>query len=152
MFYNRGSRAEATGDWQRAVESYQEAVRLKPDFLVAHMNLGYVLLRLNRYDEALEAFRSAARIDPRHPGPLLNIGNVYYTRQDYESALGYYRQAVTLKPDYATGYYQMGLALGRLGRLAKSKAVFERALELNPSDAAARKSLGEVERAMATHP
>ena len=42
----------------------REAVRLKPDFAIAHFNLGCVLLEQAKRDEAMTHLREALRLKP----------------------------------------------------------------------------------------
>jgi tetratricopeptide (TPR) repeat protein len=47
-----------------AVRAYGEALRLRPDYAVAHNNLGTVLATLGDLAPAIQHFRAAAKADP----------------------------------------------------------------------------------------
>ncbi|HPO74988.1 MAG TPA: tetratricopeptide repeat-containing serine protease family protein [Armatimonadota bacterium] len=47
------------GEPDQAIAKCKEAIRLKPDFALAHMGLGWSCLGLDRYAEAVEAFKEA---------------------------------------------------------------------------------------------
>ena len=55
----------AGGDAEAAVVSHRRAIQLRPDFAVAHSNLGLALRDLGLIDEAIAEFRRALRIDPQ---------------------------------------------------------------------------------------
>jgi len=50
-----------------AVDHYQQAVRLKPQFVHAHYMLGNALLLMDRVSEAREQYEWVLRINPNHP-------------------------------------------------------------------------------------
>jgi tetratricopeptide (TPR) repeat protein len=54
-----------TGRLPEAVEQYEQALRLQPDYAVAHYNLGNALLELRRVPEAAGHFEQAVRLEPR---------------------------------------------------------------------------------------
>ena len=66
------------GKLQEAVQGYDGAIRLKPDFAEAHSNRGIVLKDLGRLDEAVASYDKAIQLTP-----------------DYAEA--YYNKGVTLK-------------------------------------------------------
>lgn len=46
----------------RAMEKFQKAVEIEPDFAAAHLFLGYTLRDAKRYKEAEQAFRKAGNV------------------------------------------------------------------------------------------
>src|SRR3712207_9484483 len=56
----------ATGEHERAIESYRRALRIQPKHARAHANLGNVLLDGGRLEEAERAFRQAVALEPAH--------------------------------------------------------------------------------------
>ena len=42
-------------------------MRLKPDFIEAHFNLGVALAKERRFAEAQRHFRETLRLEPNHP-------------------------------------------------------------------------------------
>lgn len=64
----RGLVHYAEGDHRRAADEFRHAIRLKPDYAVAHYNLGQCLLDLGEEAEAVNEFEQALRIQPGLPG------------------------------------------------------------------------------------
>jgi tetratricopeptide (TPR) repeat protein len=47
------------GNWEKALEEFQEAMRLEPDWVTNYVNLGTAYTALNRLDEAGEVYKQA---------------------------------------------------------------------------------------------
>ena len=60
---NRANTFRNSGDIERAVADYDEAVRLDPNYAVAYMNRGSAQYEAKNYDRALADFEAALQID-----------------------------------------------------------------------------------------
>jgi tetratricopeptide (TPR) repeat protein len=111
------SLAEAPGD--------ADTLRLLVDQLVA----------MGRNDEAntyiAQMAQGGGSLDPN---TLLNMGINLLNDSKDEEALAKFEQVVSMRPDWADGYYFRGRALLVLGRLAESKADFQKVLDLDPNN------------------
>lgn len=54
------------GNLAKAVEGFQEAIRINPRYAEAHFNLGRTFDKLGRHAEAVESFETALRINPNY--------------------------------------------------------------------------------------
>jgi Flp pilus assembly protein TadD len=54
-YYLQGVQHYKAGRYNEAVEAFQQAIRLKPDYSAAHHGLGYVHDELGQYKKALES-------------------------------------------------------------------------------------------------
>jgi tetratricopeptide (TPR) repeat protein len=52
------------GKLPEAVAQYEHAVRIKPDYVEAHFNLGLALEKLGRTSEAIEHYQQALKLRP----------------------------------------------------------------------------------------
>jgi tetratricopeptide (TPR) repeat protein len=68
---------QQAGDYAGAVEAYRAFLKLKPDDVVAHSNLGVSLAKLGRYEEAIQEYLAADRILPGDPRIGLNLALAY---------------------------------------------------------------------------
>jgi len=69
-FYNLGvvieNRDDATeGDHRKAIEAFRKAIALKPDYAIAHRDLGFALLRTSDLIGARRALQKYVDLDPR---------------------------------------------------------------------------------------
>jgi tetratricopeptide (TPR) repeat protein len=101
---------------EEAIQAYKEAIRLNQEQTLRwpwpSMNLGTLLLRLDRLDEAEAYLRDSFRTDPRFPVAHFRLGQVLERKEEYEEAIVELQQAVKLDPTYPEPHY----ALGRIYR------------------------------------
>ncbi len=69
-YSNRGVAYYFKGDYARAIESYDEAIRRDPSNARAYGNRGAALKRIGQGDRALTDENEAIRLDPDHPRKL----------------------------------------------------------------------------------
>ena len=134
--------AALLGDLGRALEIVQEGLTHHPKVAALHNNLAALLEHRGAYDEALLAAEHGLTDDPTLPQLHKNIGDLYYRANRYDEALDSYERAVKAEPNLGEDVY---LKLGniRMQRQEKDEAVkcWRRALELEPTNAPARKNL-----------
>jgi tetratricopeptide (TPR) repeat protein len=61
---------------QEALEAYDKAIELDPNYVQAYNNKGAALVGLGRYREALEAYDKAIELDPNNVQAYVNKGKV----------------------------------------------------------------------------
>ena len=69
-----------TGDSERALVTYENAVMGSPDNQIYRYNYGSLLLQAERYDEAIEQLTIAADIDEGYTDALYNLGAAYINK------------------------------------------------------------------------
>jgi tetratricopeptide (TPR) repeat protein len=72
--FERGQNAHARGEFERALEYYDEAIRVKPEFAEAEFQRGNALTSLKRLAEAETAFRRAIELHANWSLPYVNLG------------------------------------------------------------------------------
>jgi DNA-binding SARP family transcriptional activator/TolB-like protein len=116
-----------------AKESAERAVRLKPDLPEAHLALGYYHYwgRL-AYEDALAEFRLAQRLGLTGAEPFLAIANVQRRQGKFDEAVSNMESAVVRDPHAPDYSFELGMAYGAQGSIAKASHYFDRAIQLNP--------------------
>ena len=94
--------------FQPALDSYDVAISLKPDFASAYSNKGNALLELKQYEAALECYRKALILQPDFTEANVNQGVALLELKRLEEAAQSYDKAISLKPD---GDYWFGFKL-----------------------------------------
>jgi tetratricopeptide (TPR) repeat protein len=143
---NRGVVLYYRGALDAAVEAFQKAVTLEPDYAEAHNNLGLALSKLGRAQEAVEAFQRALKLDPRMGEAYNNLGFLFHTAAQFERAVEMFGRAVETSADSSVAYTNLGNSFYRLKQPEKAVAAWRRALELDPMNENARRGLRMFEQ------
>lgn len=69
---NQGLQYASERNYEKALEAFKEAIRLKPDFASAHLNLGLTYLDLGNKAAALEEYKILQNLDPERAKRLSN--------------------------------------------------------------------------------
>jgi tetratricopeptide (TPR) repeat protein len=139
---NLGIAYGSLGRHQDAIETYKQAIRIKPDFADAHYNRGVAYGSLGRYQDEIEAYKQAIRIKPNYAKAHYNLGIAYGSLGHHQDAIESYKQAIRIKPDYAMAHCNLGAAYGMLGRGQDAIESFKQAVRIKPDYADAHYNLG----------
>jgi tetratricopeptide (TPR) repeat protein len=120
------------GNYRRALELSEKAVKLDPGRARDHAIFGASRLFFKQYKPALETSLKAIQLDPDQPLAYLTIGEIYLKENDTERALPALKQAGRLDPDNARVWTRLSSAFIKLEQWDKAQLSAERALELAP--------------------
>ena len=76
QLFQQGQDAHGAGDLARALELYEQAIKLRPEFPEAEYQRAAALVALNRLPEAEKGFRRAIELQPEWTLPLLTLGRL----------------------------------------------------------------------------
>lgn len=96
QFFNDGVKAQKNGDYQEAIDDYQKAINIKPDFAGALSNMGYCYRQMARdlMLRSQDAYKRALSIDPNYAEAIEYQGELYLMMGDLTKA---YKNYQTLK-------------------------------------------------------
>ncbi|MGB3088148.1 MAG: tetratricopeptide repeat-containing serine protease family protein [Phycisphaerae bacterium] len=132
----------ALGNHELAVEAYQAAIRLKPDFAGAYYCLGASYAEMGRWAEAVEAYKTSIRLKPDDAKAYSNLGSAYIQMRRPAEAVAAFKTAIRLKPDFAEAYGGLGAVYIPMCRPAEAVEAFKTAIRLKPDYAEAYYGLG----------
>jgi tetratricopeptide (TPR) repeat protein len=120
------------GQLSEAIAPFQAALRLRPEYALAHSNLGLTLMSLGRVPEAMDHLHEALRIEPTLVEARSNLGRALIEAGRIEEAIRQLEQALATKPSFAPAHYNLALAREQQGRLPAAIQHVEWALQLQP--------------------
>jgi predicted CXXCH cytochrome family protein len=129
--------SELRGNPKEAKAGYEQALKLAPGFVPAHLNLATLLARDKNVDEAERHLRAAVASEP-NSGPAhyaLGLLLLEAKRPSDAEALTELRRATQLMPNQARPLYTLGLMLEKKGDSKGAVEALMRALSLSPTDA-----------------
>lgn len=116
----------------KAIEYFNNAIKLQPDFVEAYIGRGSSYSDLGQYQQAIEDFNKAIRLKPDFADAYGNRGLAYGRLGQQQRAIEDYNQVISLKPDYAVAYNNRGLAYSDLGEQQRAIKDFNKAISLKP--------------------
>jgi lipoprotein NlpI len=146
-FSDRGIAYARKGQYDRAIEDLDQAIRLNPNYAVAFSNRGLAYARKDQYDRALEDLDQAIRLNPNYAAAFNNRGSAYSAKGDLDRAIADYREAIRLDPKIAAAFNNRGFAYSWKGDLDRAIADHSEAIRLNPKYALAFLNRGNEYRA-----
>ncbi len=148
-------RGVAAIDKNEKLRLYSEAIRLKPDYVLAFLNRGNVRSELGDLDEALADYNEAIRLKPHDAFALYNRGMAYSDRGSMDRALMDYDEAIRLKSDDADAFINRGIARAGNDDVVGGLMDFDQAIQLRRDDpdvyynrGTARRRKGDLEGAL----
>jgi tetratricopeptide (TPR) repeat protein len=90
--------AQLPGHVPEAFEHYEQALRLKPEFLEARFNFAAELAKAGRTSEAIVQYREVLRINPNLPAAHYNLAEAYAAAGRTADALQHLATALELEP------------------------------------------------------
>jgi hypothetical protein len=121
---------------------FRAALRLRPAFLEAQVNLAWTLEQEGAAAEAETLYRRALELDPASLGTCRNLGVLLVRQKRFAEAEAVYQRVLRSHPDSASLWTNLGVLLVDLKREAEGEACFRKALELDADFAGAHYNLG----------
>ena len=94
--FERGQSAHARGELEKAIEFYEQAIKVRPEFPEAEFQLGNALASLGRLPQAEAAFRLAISYKKNWSLPYSALAIVLMRQSRDKDAEPFFRQALTL--------------------------------------------------------
>jgi tetratricopeptide (TPR) repeat protein len=133
-----------SGKFQEAVTAFEEALKLKPNSIIALQSLAGTLKAMGELSRGQEVLRRASHIAPQNADIWFQYGLLDAQLGHTENALEKIQKAVTLNPDLPEVYTSLGAAFAGNGQLNLAEDAARQALSIDPYDAAAYDVSGRV--------
>lgn len=130
------------GDYLRALGHYGEILKLDPEHVMTHLNLGNVLNALKRYEDAETAYRKTLTLNPYYVFGSVALAKLYLSTGKPEQAVEVLAKVLEwYKGDSEVRVY-LGLAYGFQKKSESAVREYETALKLDSGYAPAHYYLG----------
>ena len=130
--------------WNNSVTLFQHMVKVAPNALPPHNNLGAALESQGQLDQAIHHLQLALRIDPNFPFSHYNLAKILQSKGDLEKALAHYRIALRFQPLHPKIFYNMGLLFEAENNIEKAIDHYNKALRAQPRHFKAHNNLGAI--------
>jgi Tfp pilus assembly protein PilF len=117
---NRGVQAYKSARYTQAVEMFEKAVQLDPNFPTARLYLAmaYYMQYIpgaespenqQMADHALEQFQKVLAQEPKNDVATQSIASIYFNEKKWDDAEQWYKKATELNPKNKEGFYTLGV-------------------------------------------
>jgi tetratricopeptide (TPR) repeat protein len=144
--FERGQDAHAKGETGRAVELYDAALKLRPEFAEAHFQKGVALVALKRLPEAEGSLRRAAELKADWSLPRAALGLLLARAGREREAEPFLRRAVELDPKNPAALAALARLRLRAGAHADALKLIRQATEIEGASAADWALRAQIER------
>jgi lipoprotein NlpI len=143
-FTNRGNDYRHKGEYDRAIQDFDQALKLNPNYINALVRRGDAYSSKHDYDHAVQDFDQALKIDPNSAPAFNDRGMMYADKGEFDRAIQDYDQALKAKPDYAWAFNNRGNAYSDLRDYAQAIKDYNETLRLNPDNSSAFNNRGNA--------
>lgn len=120
--------------YDQAIQSYQKALELSPDYAEAMVGLGDARQAKGQFDQAIVEYKRALQLEPANARVHFGLGKIYYNeKQLYHEAVAEYQQAITLDPKYLEAHMSLGEIYGEKGLYQDAIARYNQVLTFDPN-------------------
>jgi len=132
---NQGIALGNLGKYDEAIEAFDKAIEINPQYEAAWYLKGAALNRQGMYNDAIQAYDKAIEINPRNESMWHSKGITLGNQGKYEEAGQAFDEAIEINPDNDVGWYLKGAALHQLDKYDEAIEAINKSIEINPQDA-----------------
>ncbi|NPV63446.1 MAG: tetratricopeptide repeat protein [Methanotrichaceae archaeon] len=137
MFNISGNEAEATSSFEMAIDCFDQALNINPQYITAWTGKGDALYSLERYNESLQAYDSALNVFPSDGITWYHKGLALYELERYQEAISSYETALQTFPKSAEIWLNKGKAFLANGQYNEALESLDYSLKIDPASAVA---------------
>lgn len=139
--FDEGNRLLESGETNRAVEAFQEAVKLDPNLADAYFQLGVAYALIEKREAAAVEAVETPTPDPKQKAPREFKTN---SEKAFESAVEAYKKMIATNPEDDAAYFSLGRAYNKLNEDEDAAKSLRQAVKLRPDDTEYQIELGEI--------
>lgn len=127
--------------YDRAIQDYNEAIRINPNNAHAFAGRGNAYSKEGRYDLAIRDFEEGMRLNPKF-NLLSNRAAAYFGKGQYDRAIQDYDELIRRNPRDAGAFHHRGMAHLNKGQYDRAIQDFDETIQLEPKLASAFNNRG----------
>ena len=141
-FVGRGLVYDATGEYERAISDFLQALDLESTNVNGLLGLARAYDHENRLEDAEKTYREAIKLHPNHWPCPNEFGIYFWSHGRYEEAVQQWQQMLKITPDNVWGYINLGAVQQLLERWDEAIDNLQIATSMAPDNIAALNNLG----------
>jgi len=130
------------GPIESAINSFEKAILINPNYAEAHYNIGIAFQRANQLENAIKSYEKAIILKHAYPIAHNNLGLIMLESGHLNSAVKSFEWAIAYNPGYAEAHNNLGAAFQELNQFNEAIKQYKKAVGINPEYAQAFNNLG----------
>jgi protein O-mannosyl-transferase len=120
--------------YSEAIELFTKAIQIKPDYLMAYINLINTYMSQRDYDNALKTTTAALQFAPKNFNLLNTKGYILFTEHQYTDAVKFYSEAIAVNGNNIYTYINLAQCYYQLQDYENSIKIIDQGLAHDPSN------------------
>ena len=129
-----GAAHKMEGDLKEAKLSFENSIRIKPEFPDAHNNLGAIFLETCNLDEALNSINTAIKLKEDYVDAYANLGLVYKEKNFFQKALTILNKGLSYDLNNNAILSNIGEVYEGLNNYKKAEDYYLKVIKLDPEN------------------
>ena len=123
--FNRGLCKRYQYQTEEAIEDFELALKIKPDYMQVYNSLANLYSSQFNYDKAIEIYEKAIKIDSTYKEAYYNKGLVQYKQSKYYDAKKSFDKALIIDGNFKEALYNRGLCKLKLNNQIRNNQIIE---------------------------
>lgn len=145
--YNLGLVQLNWKNWGSAIDSFQSALGLNPQYALAQLRLADARTALARemnhgWEDAIDAYRRAFDFGVDHAEARFNLAYLELQKGNHQAAITEYREVLRLDPHYPGAHLNLAVSLYETGMYEEARDILSDLAEREPQSAPVRHYFG----------
>jgi tetratricopeptide (TPR) repeat protein len=136
VHYNLGSYYDINRMFDKAIEEYNRALELDPNYGYALNQLAYMCSDMGNDEKAIEYFKRYAAVSPGDANPLDSMAELYFRMGRLDESIAKYKEALEVKPDFFDTYWRIGYIFSLKENYAEAMKWVDQGITMAPTQGA----------------
>ncbi len=153
-FFREGEKYDKQGEFRKALQFYEKAVEIDPEFAYAYVGIAISYYNLGLFSEEKKYLQKAMELSDRVSDRELYLNTAEFystTEKTFDKAIESFKKLLELYPDDEDGNGELGWIYMQLEQYDKSAERYETALKTNQASVVLRSNLADCYSAQNMH-
>ena len=135
----------AMGKIDRAIESYDNGIKVDPNFAMIYNNIGLTYAEYKKdYLKAESYYKKSISLDDNKPEAHNNLGSLYKTIDKPNDAIKSFQRAIDIDSSFVYAYHNIGNVYTSMGKFEEAKIYFKKSIKINPFYSNSHRTLSRI--------